>query len=270
MKVTYFPKKIDQKSATLVLGSFETIHNGHLKLLTKAQNEKKPIHVMIIDNISAIPAASQVAYENLEIRLQKFANLKVDKITIVHFDQKIRKMEGKKFIADLVDLTNAKKIVVGEDFACGHHRAYKAGDIANDYPTIIVKHQKINNVKISTSLLKELVLTGEMDTIKKLAPFPFCIKTTINTAYEFEVKDIMPHPGIYIVSAIINDIQYWGYVHFSQRNKNYISLNGFNNHDRSWEAFIYFHKASRIIISTSNDQVTNDDKKRIDQYFQAH
>lgn len=210
MKVAYFPKQIAMHKSTLVLGSFEMIHNGHLELINQAQKLGKRIAVMIIANPTSLPGSSQEEFASLDIRLQHLADLGVDYVSVVKFDEEIRLTEGKKFVKQIVEATKAENIVIGADFACGRGGEYKAKEIAKDFKNVtVVEPIKFNDKKISTSVIKELVTLGDVDVIKKLSPFYFEVNANVDSKgfFKFE-KEPKLHAGIYATTAIINDIRY--------------------------------------------------------------
>lgn len=186
MKVTRFPKRIFKKDSTLVLGSFESIHQGHLELFKLAKSFKKPVTVMIIENPSHLPVSTSEEYASLNVRLQTLANLKIDNVITVKFDNNIRLMKGYDFVKKIKEVANATQIVFGQDFKCGIGGAYKASDIAKDFPNShVVTFKKYQDKKISTSILKEMVHFGEVDMIKKIAVVPFTIDASVNSKHEF-------------------------------------------------------------------------------------
>lgn len=267
MNVVYFPRKISNEKSILILGSFGSIHNGHLELINVAKEFKKRISVMVIEDTSLLPGINKSNYASLSVRLQQLANLEIAEVQLIHFNESLKLMSGYSFVEKIINATNAIHIVVGSDFACGWKRNYTASDLAKDFSTTIVPIKKINDQKISTTLLKEMVVLGEVDLIKKLSPFPYTIQTEINSKGEFEFKNLKLQKGIYVISAIINEIQYWGYAHLNLLNKNKVVLNKWLKKLAIVEVLISFHKQIRPIVFSKNDEINISDKQKLKQFF---
>ena len=269
MKVTRFPKHVFKKPSTLVLGSFESIHQGHLELFKLAKSFKKPVTVMIIENPSHLPVSTSEEYSSLNVRLQTLANLKIDNVITVKFDNDIRLMKGHDFIKKIKEVANANRLIFGQDFKCGIGGSYKASDIIKDFPeSHIVTFKKYKDKKISTSILKEMVHFGEVDAIKKIAATPFTIDASVNSNHEFLWKNEPKlHAGIYAATAIINEILYWAYVHVSMNHRYFVTIPDLRLKNSPYEAMISFHHLTRIIVSSSKDQVTEEDVKNAANYL---
>lgn len=197
MKVTKFPNKISLGERTMILGSFYTFHNGHKILFDIAKSYKNKIIAMLINDLSILKKASKQQYESLEIRLQHMANIGIDEVVVVEFDSNIMGMSGKQFAQKLKEKYNVLRFVVGKDFAMGKNANYKAIDLQKDFNTIIVKLLKINEKKLSTSLLCEFVTFGNVEQVKKNSPFFFTLDARIKSDGIFEINGLTPHTGIY-------------------------------------------------------------------------
>ena len=270
MKVFTYPNQIKYKHQTvLILGSFETVHNGHFELIKEAQKHKGKTVIMMIEDPSQLPGAKEVNFTSLDIRLQQAANLNLDYALIVDFNPELRLLEGKEFIDKLIVLTGAKTLVFGEDFKAGRGGTYTAKDILKDFPnSIMVNHLKANAKKVSTSLLKEMIHLGEVDLVKKLSPYPYTLRVRVSAKDTFSVdKSLKMHPGIYAATIIVNDIRYWAQVHISQEQNASISVPDLNLKNTPYNGDLSFHKMIRIIISSKEDSPTKNDLEKTAFYL---
>lgn len=269
MKVTHFPNKITDKKTSLVLGSFESFHNGHMDLLIKANELNKNVCVMLIENVSNIPGASKEEYAPLDVRLQNLANLKVEFAIVVKFTPELRLMDGKEFIAKMIESCNAEYLVMGKDFKVGKGGEYKAIDIQKDYPkSVILEHKKVNDTKISTSILKEMVVLGDVDVIRKISPFPFQMQVHVSASGEFKLtNEVKPHSGVYAVMVDIRDIRYWGVAHISQGDVHKLIIPDFQVKNTPVDAVIHYFKLIKYIINSKSDIVEEKDKTLAAQYL---
>jgi len=78
---------------------------------------------------------------------------------------------GEEFLNNIITQVKAKHIIVGDDFAFGKGREIDTKKLSLLFKnTTVIKSEKINSKKISTTLLKELVLSGEMSLIYAISP----------------------------------------------------------------------------------------------------
>lgn len=270
MKVSYYPKEFNNKhKCSLILGSFETIHNGHLELIKKAKEVNSRIAIMIFEDPSQLPGANKINFTDLETRLQQLANLQVDQVTVVKFNNDIRLQSGKDFIKSLINIFNAKHLIMGKDFACGKGREYKAKDIQNDFKnTDVMEHSKVNNNKISTSLLKEFLHLGEVDLIKKLSPYAYSMNVNVKSDGSVDLSNYPKlHSGIYATTIVVNDILYWSYLHISQEKKAKLIVPDLQLKNTPYKGQLSFYKLIRIIVSSKEDSIKDSDSQKVAFYL---
>lgn len=209
MKVARYPNKISDKKTTLVLGAFESFHYGHISLIDEAKRLRRPITLMMIENPNHLPNKKSSEYADFETRLIQAANLGIDQTLVIPFTAEIKNKQGEEFLKELIKITNAQHIVVGKDFAMGFNRSLTAEKIKELFPsTTIAEPVKFNSSKLSTSTLKELVETGDMDVIKKLSPFSYTISTRVGDDKTFKISTAMPQRGIYAAFVVVNQIKF--------------------------------------------------------------
>ena len=262
MLVATFPKKVSSKKSTLILGSFESFHNGHLELLRKAKEFNKPVSAMVIENPEYLPGATKKTYQPLSIRLQNMSNLGFDFISVVKISPKILSMDGNVFLERIVKSTNAVNLVCGDDFAMGKSKHLKGKDVKG--MNVVNAARANNNQKISTSLLKELLPLGEVALIKKLTPFPYknIFKVKANGEINFD-DSIKLHSGVYATFAILNDIRYWSYVEVPMDGTPKLTIPQLKIKNQPFECVIEFHNITKIVIKSSQNGVNKEDIDKV-------
>ncbi|WKX02735.1 hypothetical protein [Candidatus Mycoplasma mahonii] len=261
MYVTRFPNKITNKKTTLILGSFESFHNGHFKLVKKAREFNNQIVMMIIENPEDIPGASKEVFQPLDIRLQNLSNVDIDFVVVVKYDTSIAAMDGHKFLEKMIKITNAKKIVSGKDFAMGKGRHLKATDIKDN---VIIDILKVNGAKVSTSILKESLQLGNVDLIKKITPFTYINKFKVNAKKEINFDhSIKLHNGLYACFSIVNDIKYWSYLEVPIDEKPKLIIPQLKVVNKAFEAIVEIHKRVKIIVKDSQNRTTEEDIAKV-------
>lgn len=264
MKVARYPIRISKAKTTLVLGAFDSFHFGHIALIDEAKKLRCPVTLMMIENPSNLPSKNSSSYCDFDTRLIQAANLGIDQTQVIKFNEEIKNMPGEKFLAKLVELTNAINIVVGKDFAMGFNKDTNAEKILKLYPdkTIIVNPVKFSDAKLSTTTLKELVETGAVDVIKKLSPFSYTITTRVTAEKTFEYETTKLQRGVYATFVIVNDIKFWSLVKIGFES-NLIIVPDLNIVNSGFDARIEFRKMIRIIVRKDQDDVSAEDKAKV-------
>lgn len=267
MKVARYPIKISNKKTTLVLGGFEAFHLGHIALIEEAKKFKLPVTLMMIENPSNIPNKKVNEYCEFNTRLIQAANLGIEQVMVLTFTDEIRNKNGEEFLKELIDIYNVQNIVVGKDFAMGHNRSLSAEKIKEILSTTtIVEPIKFNNVKLSTSTLKEMVEVGDVHIIKKLSPFSYTITTRVNDDKTFTFSTTTPQRGVYAAFVIVDSIKFWALVKIGFES-NTILIPDLHLVNSGFDARIEMRKLIRIIIRTDQGKVTDEDKEKTIDYL---
>lgn len=135
--------KLSKINNHLVIGSFDGIHLGHLKLLTKVDNPT----VLLIYNI---PSKTKNLY-SLKQRIKILKSLNIKKIIL--FDVASHNMTAQTFYNTYLQNRNIKSIIVGSNFKLGSDQK-KISKLETD--TKVVEIKIVNN--ISTSRIKNMIL----------------------------------------------------------------------------------------------------------------
>ena len=170
-------KKIDK--SVLTIGSFDGMHKGHTKLIRSVVKEAR-IHNLLSVAITFDPHPKNVLgnkQHDVLISLDKknklFNDYGIDIVWVIPFTYKFSKINADFFLKNyIIDKFNPYKIVIGNNHHFGNK---KNGDsdflIKNEfkylYKTSIVKSLKIDNISISTTLIKSLICQNKIDTANK-------------------------------------------------------------------------------------------------------
>lgn len=262
MKVARYPIQISNKKTTLVLGGFEAFHLGHIALIEEAKKLKLPITLMVIENPSGLPNKKTIEYCEFETRLIQAANLGIDQVVALTFTDEIRNKNGEEFLKELINIYNVQNIVAGKDFAMGHNRGLTAEKIKDIFEnTIVVEPIKFNNIKLSTSTLKEMVEIGDVHIIKKLSPFSYTITTRVNNDRSFDFATVKPQRGVYAAFVVVDSIKFWAMVKIGFES-NTILIPDLHLVNSGFDARIEMRKLIRVIVRTDQDKVMDEDKEK--------
>ena len=270
MKVTNYPNAISKTKKTMIIGSFNSFHNGHKVLLDVANSFNETVTFLIVTGLNDFDNNVKKPFHTQGIMLQHLSNLGVKEVIIVKLDNEIKMKDGKKFAQELWEKYNIKRFVVGHDFSMGKNSSYTAKMLEKDFDTVIVKSKKINEKKLSTSLLREFVEFGNVNLVKKNSPFYFTISTRVNNKNNFEIDALTPHPGIYATWAIVNDVKYWSTVRISKTGIHEIIVPDLIIKNSGFDVQIEFAKQIRAVIRSDFDKLNDKDKEEAVEYLKNH
>lgn len=277
MTNVYFWKNNDLKveNAAFVLGAFESIHNGHKLLLDKAKEiSNDNVVVALFENPNNLPKNTSELFEELEIRIRVLANYGIKNILVLKYDNDLKLMEGEEFIEKLISM-GAKYFVVGQDYKFGKGASWNAQKLLDFFPnTEIIALEKINETKISTSILKENVGFGEIEFVNHFLIEPYKILLNLNYENNFVENSqlIRMARGIYVAHFIYNEKKYHGYAHFDLNNNN-----KFYSLDSDWKdlkdeamkkGVLEILKEIRIIVSENMNKIFEQDIKKALEFFE--
>ena len=234
----------EHKNSAVTIGSFDGIHLGHEKILKKLKKEAikddllsviltfDPHPRTILKNEKSIKSINLI--EEKKDILKKF---KIDIVVIHPFSKSFSKLSSLEFTRDiLVKKFKIKKLILGFNHSFGKNREATLKDIIKfskelNFQLIEVKAKKLNNLNISSTLIRNYILNGEIKKanlnlgrmfsfsgivvrgfgLGKKLNFP-----TANIKIENN-KKIFPKSGVFFVNAIIKKKQYFGMMNIGNR-----------------------------------------------------
>lgn len=172
----------------VALGSFDGIHQGHLKLINKAIEISKENnglsmvytftnHPLTVINKEKAPKLIMDSKTKLEI-LDK---LGIDMVCLVDFNQQFMHIEPEEFINILVERYNAKGIIVGFNYRFGHQNR---GDIKLlqelserlNFDLHVVSPYKSANEVVSSTKIRMSITEGNVQEATELLNRPFLLR----------------------------------------------------------------------------------------------
>jgi riboflavin kinase / FMN adenylyltransferase len=160
----------------LALGNFDGVHLAHRKIIkqTKCLAEKREIKsaVFLLD-----PHPLKILYpykklfllSTLEEKAEILRNMGIDYLIIEKFSEKMAMLSPFKFIQDyLVNALNVVEIVVGFDYTFGRQGKGTTYTLLKwskmfDFHVEIIPPVMIDNKVVSSSLIRDLIINGEVE-----------------------------------------------------------------------------------------------------------
>ena len=190
-----FDEVIKIKNAVVTTGSFDGVHLGHKLILKRLNDAAKSINGETV-LITFYPHPRQVLYPDtfgkdllmINSRQEKIDLLRkagLDNIIFVKFTKEFASTLAKDFIEDyLVKKLNVKKIITGTNHHFGKNRE---GDIEElrllgkklGFDLELIPSQDIQNVDISSTLIREAILQGQVEKARLYLGESFVIKAQI-------------------------------------------------------------------------------------------
>ena len=268
------------KGSAVTIGVFDGLHIGHTAIIKKVvASARKAYHSSVVVTFDPHPLkvlrpdCKVPSLISLKHRIKLIKELGVNILVIVKFSRSFSNMSPEKFIKNiLVDKLHAKEIYVGENFYFGEGARADAEILRRlsgryDFRVTTVKPVKILGHIVSSSLLRELIVKGELHKATRLLGRPVSVFGTVvkgsgiarglgcPTANINPHHEIIPPRGVYAVRVISGKREFRGIVNIGFRPTFYSSrdeeptvevhLFGYKGNLYNKEIEVYFIKKIR-------------------------
>lgn len=228
--------EIDNISKSVVtIGNFDGVHKGHqvlIKKTVKFANENNLKSIVFTFENHPINYFKNKKIKNIITNSEKISKIKklgIDILIMIPFDSYMTKISPLEFIKEiLIDKLDAKKIIVGHDFTFarrkeGNIKILKEMSFKYRFDLEIVNSIDINDIRVSSTHIRQLVDNGDVDKVNKYLGYNFLIKGKIIKGKQLgrtigfptaniKINDdlLIPKKGVYVTSVYIDDNIYYG------------------------------------------------------------
>lgn len=180
MKVIDYSKK-SSEPLILVLGFFDCLHIGHLKLIERAEKIARETNckacLFTFENADLSDGGSVLSFSE---RVEKAGRYGVNIVLKANFDERFKTTSPEDFLAKLYSTLDIKGIVCGYDYTFGFKAEGKVDTLAKfckerNIPLEIVEKQEFNGVRISTTHIKSLLKEGKIEEANEILGEPYFI-----------------------------------------------------------------------------------------------
>ena len=210
----------------VAIGNFDGVHLGHQALIDKLLSFDNTLLKGIITftphtmqyftkgNFQTIVTPSD--------KIDLFKKYPIDLFFEVEFDQEFASLEISEMIEFLKSI-NVKKIVIGSDWRFGKKGLGQPKDLENDFDVYIVSDVYDNHQMVSSTLIKSLIVNGDLDNTRRLLNHPYLITAEViygnqigSTVLGFPTANldydnlVLPPNGVYLTRVFHDDLEYFG------------------------------------------------------------
>jgi len=226
-------KSFDKSVVTI--GKFDGIHKGHEVLIEKTVDYSKQeqlTSVVFTFKNSPISYFSNIITREIITEVEKMNKLKllgVDVVIDIPFNKDMAEISAQDFVKQiLVDKLGAKKLIIGHDFAFARKREgtppiLKILGKKYGFDVEVIEPVVINNIRVSSTHVKDLIYAGRVDEIKNYLGRNYAIEGTVIHAKQLgrtlgfptanlrlQENLIIPKRGIYATKVHIGNEVYVG------------------------------------------------------------
>lgn len=172
---------VERRPRKIAIGQFDGVHIGHREVIDDSDTvltfEPHPLRVVR-------PEAAPRLLTSLDIKADLIASLGVDELVVIPFDETFAHQTPEEFIDHvLVERLQATRVSVGDNFRFGHRAAGSTHLLEADprFETRVVPLVEVDGEIVSSSHIRALVLTGEVELAARLLGSPFQMRGEVVT-----------------------------------------------------------------------------------------
>lgn len=279
--------------SVVTIGMFDGVHLGHLAVLNKvleiSRKNNIPSIVLTFSNHPARFFDSSLKDEQLttwEEKKNLIQALGIDILIVVPFDEFLAGLSAQEFVNTIIlKKLNAKHIVFGYDNHFGQNREGSKDFIDLNFPHILsyrVPETIINHEIISSSIIKQCLVHGDVDKAKRLLNYPYTLKGIIiqgdqlgrkigfpTANMKVPTNKILPKRGVYLTRCSLDSQFVYGMTNIgirptvTDKEELRIETNLFD-----FDKEIYGHPLQIEFISRMRDEMKFDSLKALMEQLQ--
>jgi riboflavin kinase/FMN adenylyltransferase len=171
------------KGSTVCIGVFDGVHLGHQAVIAAAVRAARVNdHPCVLVTFDRHPASTlapdrvPLALSSLGQNLDLFEALGVAVTVVLAFDQATASTSAEDFLGmTLKDRLKAERLVIGHDFAFGRGRQGDGAWLSQRIKTIVVPPLEMEGHRVSSTEIRGLVSTGEVERARRFLGRPFAL-----------------------------------------------------------------------------------------------
>jgi len=233
------------ENAVVTIGTFDGVHLGHRKIIERLKELADECGGETVI-LTFFPHPRMILHpedESLKLintiheKAALLEQLGIDHLIITPFSRDFSNQSPEAYIRDvLVNTIGTKKIVIGYDHRFGKDRAGSFDDLLRlsttyGYDVVEIPEQDINDVAVSSTLIRDALLNGAIELANNFLGYPFFITgkvgrgdqigrtigyPTANIMIE-ETYKLIPDDGIFSAKVIVRGVTHKGMAYIGSR-----------------------------------------------------
>lgn len=220
-------------AVVLTIGSFDGVHLGHRRIIDAVVRDARAAHgtaaLMTLrphPRQHFSPATAPNILTSNRKKEQLLAEAGIEVLFVLPFNTEVAALEPEDFVRDIVAARcAAQKLIVGHDFnfgrrARGNFDFLQAVAPAHGFSVEQAPALVIDGERVSSTLVRELVLQGELDRVERFLGRRYSVVGTVITGRQMGRKlgyptanikplnNAVPANGIYIAEALFDGQRY--------------------------------------------------------------
>lgn len=225
------------KGAVVTIGTFDGVHHGHQKILkrvvSRAQRDSLTSVLLTFfphPRMVLQPDQDLKLINSIDERVALVASQGIENVVIHPFSLIFSRTTAIDYVKDiLVDRLNAKVVVIGYDHRFGINRSASIKELKEyarefDFEVVEISKKEVEEVTVSSTKIRATLENGSIEITNKYLNRYFSLhgviiigkkigRTIGYPTANLSVKEsykIIPAPGVYITSSIINNQRFYG------------------------------------------------------------
>lgn len=231
------------EGCVMTLGVFDGLHRGHRAIMAKARDAADAGgHEFLVMSFSPGPREFFTGTDEgfylltTDEFISELENLGVDRLLLIPFDRVLRETRAGDFLDGIIrDRLDARKLVVGEDFAFGVGREgsiefvrHRTKDIGLEL--IVVDELVVENLPVRSTTIREMIRGGRIEQANKLLGYEFHVSGQVTKGsgigksidsptanITWPGSKVKPRRGVYAVIAEVNGNNFPAVANFGVR-----------------------------------------------------
>ena len=224
---------IPLRPTLLTVGVFDSVHLGHQTLLRRLIDESASRGLtpgVVTFNCHPLsllsPQKAPLGLAGPEENVRRIKALGIDLVISLTFDAAMAATDARAFALLLKHHLRMKGLVLGWDFAMGHHRSGTLTALADlgrqlDFTTEVVPAVTLSGETISSTAIRQALAEGNMTKARAMLGHPFCLEGIVvrgagrgtglgypTANLEIDPGLIVPAEGVYATETYLDDRPY--------------------------------------------------------------
>ena len=232
------------KPSIVTIGTFDGVHLGHQKILSKLVSEGKKSKLETIV-LTFFPHPRKILNPSIQLsllntqseKIELFKSSGIDNLITQKFNKNFSEYSAEKYVQKiLVNKLKTKKILIGYDHRFGKGREASVDDLKKygesfDFIVEEIKAHEVESIAVSSTKIRDSINSGNLDKSAKFLGRFFKITgkvikgdglgkqinyPTANLYVEENYK-IIPKDGVYFIKTLIDNKEFHGMMNIGHR-----------------------------------------------------